>query len=176
MERMPRHSELMWPTLEAIRSLGASATNAEIVQRVIKREGFSEDIQKEMHKNGPMTRLEYKMFWARTYLKKYGALENSQRGVWSITDIGEGLTQKEVSGIATKISKINYEKRKRKRLLEEKDSDSDTNNDVDWKAELLDVLQNKISPNGFERLVQRILRESGFIEVEVTGKSGDGRH
>ena len=29
-------------------------------------------------------------------------------------------------------------------------------------------------PNAFERLCQRLLRESGFVEVEVTGKSGDG--
>jgi restriction system protein len=29
-------------------------------------------------------------------------------------------------------------------------------------------------PDNFERLSQRILRESGFSQVEVTGKSGDG--
>jgi hypothetical protein len=29
-------------------------------------------------------------------------------------------------------------------------------------------------PDAFERLAQRILRESGFIKVEVKGKSGDG--
>ena len=31
-----------------------------------------------------------------------------------------------------------------------------------------------MSPDAFERLVQRILRESGFSQVEVTGKTGDG--
>ncbi len=31
-----------------------------------------------------------------------------------------------------------------------------------------------ISPAGFERLAQRLLRESGFTQVEVTGKVGDG--
>ena len=34
--------------------------------------------------------------------------------------------------------------------------------------------RKKLSPSSFERLVQRILRESGFIKVEVTGKTGDG--
>ncbi len=29
-------------------------------------------------------------------------------------------------------------------------------------------------PSAFERLSQRLLREYGFIKVEVTGKSGDG--
>lgn len=31
-----------------------------------------------------------------------------------------------------------------------------------------------MSPDAFERLTQRILRESGFIQVEVTGRTGDG--
>jgi restriction system protein len=35
------------------------------------------------------------------------------------------------------------------------------------------VLQS-MDPIAFERLCQRILRESGFIEVEVTKRSGDG--
>ncbi len=31
-----------------------------------------------------------------------------------------------------------------------------------------------MSSSAFERLVQRLLRESGFIQVEVTGQAGDG--
>lgn len=42
-----------------------------------------------------------------------------------------------------------------------------------WKDELIGVLQG-ITSDGFERLCQRILRESGFLKVEVTGRSGDG--
>ena len=41
-----------------------------------------------------------------------------------------------------------------------------------WSDQLLQTLQT-ISPDAFERLCQRMLRESGFIEVEVTGRSGD---
>ena len=39
------------------------------------------------------------------------------------------------------------------------------------------LLLNRIkplSPAGFERLCQRLLRESDFQHVEVTGRSGDG--
>ncbi len=32
----------------------------------------------------------------------------------------------------------------------------------------------EMQPDAFERLCQRVLRESGFIQVEVTGRSGDG--
>ena len=42
-----------------------------------------------------------------------------------------------------------------------------------WREELLDVLLN-LHPSAFERLCQRILRESGFTEVNVTGRPGDG--
>jgi restriction system protein len=42
-----------------------------------------------------------------------------------------------------------------------------------WKDHLLDTLK-ALSPDAFERLAQRLLREAGFIKVEVTGKSGDG--
>lgn len=32
----------------------------------------------------------------------------------------------------------------------------------------------RLKPDAFERLAMRLLRESGFVQVEVTGRSGDG--
>ena len=43
-----------------------------------------------------------------------------------------------------------------------------------WKQQLSIVLTQKLDPSAFERLIQRLLRESGFVQVEVTGKTGDG--
>ena len=43
----------------------------------------------------------------------------------------------------------------------------------DHRPALLDLIKS-LSPGGFERLSQRLLRESGFQHVSVTGKSGDG--
>lgn len=45
--------------------------------------------------------------------------------------------------------------------------------ELSWKEKLLDVILS-LESNAFERLCQRLLRESGFTKVEVTGKSGDG--
>jgi restriction system protein len=42
-----------------------------------------------------------------------------------------------------------------------------------WQDLLLDCLL-KMKPTAFERLCQKILKDSGFIKVEVTGRSGDG--
>jgi restriction system protein len=42
-----------------------------------------------------------------------------------------------------------------------------------WQDILLDCLL-KMKPAAFERLCRKILKDSGFIKVEVTGRSGDG--
>lgn len=42
-----------------------------------------------------------------------------------------------------------------------------------WRDTVIQILR-EFYPDAFERLCTRLLRESGFIEVEVTGKSGDG--
>lgn len=42
-----------------------------------------------------------------------------------------------------------------------------------WREKLAQVLKST-DPFGFERLAQRVLRECGFSQVEVTKKSGDG--
>src|SRR5206468_4143312 len=43
-----------------------------------------------------------------------------------------------------------------------------------WRSNLHTILTKTLSPAAFERLIQRVLRESGFIQVEVTGRTGDG--
>ena len=43
----------------------------------------------------------------------------------------------------------------------------------DYRTEALEVLL-ALPPYGFERLAQRLLREAGFTQVAVTGKTGDG--
>ncbi len=45
--------------------------------------------------------------------------------------------------------------------------------ELPWQDRLLECLL-KMTPAAFERLCQRILRESGFIKVEVTGRRIDG--
>ena len=42
-----------------------------------------------------------------------------------------------------------------------------------WKGKLLGVLQS-MDPSAFERLSMRLVKEAGFRNVEVLGKSGDG--
>src|SRR5215471_7594822 len=88
---VPPYHELLLPALQAVGELGGSASISEIVETVIKREGFSDAQQAVLHNNGPETEIGYRLAWARTYLKGMGLLNNSARGVWALTDEGTGL-------------------------------------------------------------------------------------
>ena len=84
----------MWPCLQATRELGGSATVREMNERAMELAGLSEAQQAIPHgSEGRMSEVEYRLNWARTYLKGIGALENSSRGVWSLTDHGRTLTE-----------------------------------------------------------------------------------
>ena len=187
---VPSIRDLIWPTLKAIKALGGSGSIQEIDQKVIELEAYSEEIQNRPHANGYQTDLEYKLAWARTILRHYGALENIRHGVWRITSLEEKLTENDIEEVYR-----SYHEGLRKRrtnqevqtpnkdsdnshavtsISEDDDESDDTNNIDHWKTELLKTLQEKVSPSGFERLIQRILRESGFVKVKVTGQVGDG--
>jgi restriction system protein len=54
-----------------------------------------------------------------------------------------------------------------------KNSGADDDDATDWKGELLTALLD-LSPEQFEQLARRLLREAGFVNARVTGRSGDG--
>jgi restriction system protein len=96
---IPPYHQMFWSTLQAIKSLGDSGTNQEIEDRAIEIAGYTEEQQAVVHGDGPKSEIRYRMAWARTYLKTVGALENSARGVWSITDYGKALVPEDMEGI-----------------------------------------------------------------------------
>lgn len=165
--KLPTYDELIWPTLVALRQTGGSATNQELLNRVSQIMNFTEEIQSVLHGEGPMTEVNYRLHWARTYLRKVNAIESSQRSIWSITPYGQTLTESDCREIPARVRRL-----RRQTRLPNNDS-SDNGNEEKWKEELLSLLQT-MTPAGFERLSQRLLRESGFVTVEVKGKSGDG--
>lgn len=170
--KIPTHIELMWPTLQAIKQLGGSGTNEEILDKVVEIEGFPEEVQNEPHKKGK-TKLEYRAAWARSYLKLAGAVDNSSIGVWAITKFGEQASEEEIQ---KRMKAALKEARDRRKAEKEEADDGDTlydDNAQDWKTQLLDIIK-RIEPDAFERLCQRVLRESGFIKVQVTGRTNDG--
>jgi len=161
-----------------LKALGGSGSNEELLNKVIELEHIPEHIQSQIHTDNRSTKVAYNLAWAKTYLKKVGALDNSGRGVWSLTEAGEQLTPEQCRDIPAIVRRDEAIRRIGKAdPLPAKDvTVGDTAREIEqenWKDRLLAVLR-AMQPAAFERLAQRILREAGFIKVEVTGASGDG--
>lgn len=165
---IPKHDQLFNPLLQALHRLGYSASIAEQEDEVAKILGLSEKDTSIIHK-GNTTKFSYNLAWARSYLKLYGLIDNSSRGIWALTTIGKSVA--EVDPIEVKRVATAQDRKTKKK--EEKEVDQLELKELKWEDEALDVIKS-IQPDAFERLCQRILRESGFTQVEVTGRSGDG--
>lgn len=95
--QLPPYKDLLWPTLQVLKELGRSARTDEMTTAVIKREQFAEEQLRLRRRPGhPTSSLEERLAWARNYLKNIGAIENTARGVWAITDAGRTMTEPEV--------------------------------------------------------------------------------
>ncbi len=184
--KIPSHVEMYWPTLQALDQLGGSASIQEIDESVIRIAGYSEAQQSSIHRGGPQTELAYRLAWVRTHLRLVGAIENSRRGIWAITEYGRSLGLSDMSDLAARLRRVVAPKResslKRSSTPAEKMAPSKSEEQPEkfsstdaeqWREKLLKVLLS-LSSTDFERLCQRVLRESGFTRVDVTGKSGDG--
>lgn len=182
----PTYTELIVPTYQALIKLGGSGTNNEICEQVIKDLQLPDEVVDESHLGSEnQTELEYQLAWARTYLKKFGVIINSARSVWSITSDYTAGVELDAREIVSYTASRNAERRKVRRKGEEgnfenPDDGIEENDETEypdeikpWRQRLAEVLQN-MDPYGFERLTQRVLRECGFTQVEVTKKSGDG--
>lgn len=175
-EQVPSYHELINPTLRALDELGGSGTNHELIEEIITDLNMPSEVADFPHGNGSQTELEYRAAWSRTYLKKAGLIENSGRAVWALTPEGKRAGEVDARVLVRDIRRRLREKResREEKASEELDVGADEDaEDRSWRDELLEVLY-AIEPVAFERLCQRILRESGFIEVEVTRRSGDG--
>ncbi|MGR3761814.1 restriction endonuclease [Roseobacteraceae bacterium NS-SX3] len=187
-EGLPDLPGMMLATLDALRQLGGSGSIQEIDETVIEIEGVSEAEQAiPMPNNEQRLKVNYYLAWARTYLRRGGAVENSARGVWAITEVGSAIHDR--TPVATIVEVVQAEEREKARLKRKAkeaaedapdspevaitDADAGPVDEEDWKTALLSVL-GSMAPDAFERLSQRLLREAGFTKVEVRGKTGDG--
>jgi restriction system protein len=176
---IPPYTEMLWPTLVAVREIGDSGTIEEIVEKAISNQGFTEEQQAVQSTKGRLSLIQYRLGWCRTYLKGMGLLENSQRGVWSTTELGRTITLAEIPALhAAYVTQYREARRANRAVheadeLHEPDAEDRLEPSAEWKEPLLSTLQ-AVSPAQFERLSRRLLREAGFVSATVTGKSGDG--
>ena len=173
-QKLPTYEDLLWPTLRVLTRRGGSATIHELSEGIAQELGLADELLNVRHGDGPQSEIEYRAGWARTHLKQIGAVENPSRGVWTITEAGQRLPEAEVRD-RVRQERAERAKRYQGRSRDPKPDpvDPDALNERDWKDSLLAIVR-QIPPDAFERLCQRVLRESGFVKVEVTGQTGDG--
>lgn len=176
IKSVPKYSVLVEITFKALKLLGGSGTNDEINEKGAELLNLPDDVLDILHTGSTsLSEFNYRMAWARTLLKKYGAIVNSARSVWAITPGFANIES--VSGEA--VDKQCH--RSNSVVTVQPDVESTLEDEGieipeevrSWRKKLHDVITN-MDPYGFERLTQRLLRECGFTQVEVTKKSGDG--
>ena len=165
------------PLLNALRALGRSGTPDEVVERIAVDLKLSDEVQNETLLSG-QSRFRNQVAWARSYLVWEGLLDSSKRGVWSLTERGRAtsLTLEQARAVFKKWVQFFQEKRRKTAAVPQTDIDAvaaDPEVAGNIQSQLIELLL-KLPPAGFERLSQRLLREAGFVQVVVTGRSGDG--
>jgi restriction system protein len=180
----PKYYEFMNPTLQALRAGGGTLTNEEIVNAVVNLMQLPDEVLDRQQHGHNLGEVEYRIAWAKSYLKKAGYLTQSARGVWALTPQGKETDSVDERVIVTEIRREYVARRKEKATLQasqepqgeseaEASAEEEIEAELGWKQFVLDTLLT-MSPDAFERLSQRLLRECGFTQVEVTGRSGDG--
>jgi restriction system protein len=173
----PQFLRFCIPIVETLQELGGSGQPKEVTNAVLERLHISEREQAQTNQNGG-SRVRNQVAWARFYLAKADLLDASRRGVWALTEKGRTaqLSPKAVSQLIKDVQ-ANFPTKDEKPKAVDDETEiialSEQSGDSAGTRPLLDVLRS-LPPGGFERVSQRLLRESGFERVIVTGRSGDG--
>jgi restriction system protein len=164
------------PLIEVLKESGGSGTVSEMIDRVIAKMRIPESEQEVTIKSG-QSRVRNQVQWARLHLAFAGYIDKSKRGIWSLTEKGLSIDAKtfdaqEAFNLARKKYAEGMRLKERSKLSVD-EVDVEEIETIDYRTDLLNLIK-ALPPNGFERLSQRLLRESGFQKIEVTGKTGDG--
>jgi len=193
MTKLPKLEDFLLPTLVALRDFGGSASVEEIHDRLTETEGLIQSQLDQVYPTSGAPIVADRMSWARSYLKIAGLVTSGGRGIWVLTDEGrlaaETMSDAKLRQFVTDAGNVHNAAMAARRKAKQAEpaagtlssaplevtvhQESSEAEDAEWSDALLGVLR-AMPPAAFERLAQRLLRESGFVRVEVTGKSGDG--
>lgn len=185
---VPEFAQWVNPVLAALRELGGSGKPREVVELVADNEKVPDTVLDRINTNGG-SRFTNQVHWARYFLAEDGYIDRSRRGVWALTEKASlipVLSPSQVRLLVTEVQRRDRETREANVIedaLRDPAETSSISSELealppdaehgDYRAKLMRVLRD-LSPAGFERLCQRLLRESGFEQVFVTGRSNDG--
>ena len=176
-DQVPQYHEMINALLTALHDLGGSGSIGEINNATISILDLDEDVVEIPHDPDKSndTEVEYRLAWTRTYLKKYGLIDNSSRGIWAINPAERNVREVDPGEVVGVVREQAKAQRASREVVDSLDQAVESPEEVQhWREELHQILTKELSPDAFERLTKRLLRESGFVQVEVTGRSGDG--
>jgi restriction system protein len=177
----PKFVQYFGPIVDALKSLGGSARPVEVTDKVAADLNVSDEEQSQLTSSG-VPRFYNQVAWARFYLAKAGIIDSSVRGVWSLTEKGRAIQHLEHADALSVFRDV--QSRFERPIKDESVSSADVEVEApsdesaiaagpNHRAQVIEALL-ALSPSGFEAFAQRVLRESGFQGVTVTGRSGDG--
>ncbi len=105
---IPAYNDMICELLQAMKELGGSGTIREIDDKTIEILELPTEVQEIMHGNSSKTEVEYRLAWTRTYMKKVGILENSSRGIWSLTAKGRELEKINPDEVVQKVREMTF--------------------------------------------------------------------
>ena len=170
------------PVIAALAELGGSGRPQEVRAAIADSLSLSDEEQQERIPSGVQSRFENQVHWARFYLAKGGYIEASQHGVWTLSDKARALGEVSAAQsrdiyrtVRTQLVSARGSAHAETHPPDEPETPSVEAEDVllRYREAALSRLRD-LPAAGFERFSQRLLRESGFQEVTVTGRSGDG--
>ena len=177
---LSRSEQWMTPLLDALKALDGSGKPREVSTKIAEMLNLSEDTLNDTLPSG-VQRFHNSICWTRNYLVYEGYIDSSVRGVWILTEKGRSavLSDEDTRAIVRKWTS-HYRNLRASKEPEGTATVSEAEVDLREQEEaaaadtdLLRVLRS-MSPTAFERVCARLLRESGFENVTVTGRSHDG--
>jgi len=180
----PEFVKYLGPVIAALGELGGSGRPEEVRGAIADALNISEEEQARRLPSGVQSRFENQVHWARFYLAKGGYIDASRRGVWTLTEKARALgtvtpaqAREIYRTVAVEFAKL---RGKTSTLADAQAADEQVAPAADAEHTLINYREavaarlQALPAAGFERFCQRLLRESDFEEVTITGRSGDG--
>ena len=169
----PKFLKYINPVLKTLQENGGAGNSSNVIEQIIESLEISDDELAESTSNG-QSRVRNQIQWARFYLFKAGLIDNSQRGIWRLTNdaLEKKLTDEDIynlfKGVQESIKLSPTGSPKKSEIRFEDTSTEDEEHSVG----LLNLIQ-RLPAVGFEKLCKRLLTEIGINDITITGGSGD---
>jgi hypothetical protein len=145
---VPKYDDLMNPTIQALKQLGGKANIKDLDEKVAENINLSDIDLKEIHR-GKRTKLSYRLAWSRNYLKRFGLLENVERGIWSLTEAGKEVSFVDKEEVRKSLKEARggiYEIEEDETLEDNETIEVEINDEDDVEDEKKDDYEDIISP------------------------------